>query len=362
MMTKNFSLKAGVLLAAWAVSGLAMAAETTAPAAPKTDPYPPVAFDMPDKPDFVKSLNLTEGRHGLPAGSEARKKALAPVYNEKLEQHSMTLHAQKGVTCVTCHDPKSIKTPDWMLSVSAPKMRKTCGDCHTVQAAVHAKTDTHAKIQCTACHMPNMPSLKDFKGDEKGMNYEAVRRAHLYKINIDPKVMSYVRLQNAEATQGKDGWQWAVDKDGYAYVDVMMSCSRATPADHTLSGDGRGCHSPATSTLDEGLRYADADAVAAEIAKWQKPVKNTWQKIGLGLERIPRLLEVTKLTPEEQTEVRLMLDKAQEIYDQVKTDGSWGVHAPRYLLDRVTTGEGYITKAQSIIDAAGYQTKKAATK
>ncbi len=350
-MTKNFSLKIGVLMASTVLTNMAFAA---------TDPYPPVAFDMPNKPEFIASLNLTEGRHEVPQTSEEKKKALAPVYNEKLTQHSLTVHSQKGVTCVTCHDPKSFKTPDWMLPVTAPEMRKNCGDCHTTQAEVFKKTDTHAKIQCTACHMPNMPSPGNYKPGDKSPQYDAVRRAHFYKINIDPKALSYVRLENAKATQDKDSWQWAVDKDGYAYVDVMWSCSRATPGDHMLSGEGRGCHSPATSTLDEGLHYATPEAVAEEIAKWQKPVKDFWQQIGLGLERIARLLEVTKLTPSEQTEVRLMLDKAQEIHDQLKKDGSWGVHAPRYLLDRATTGVGYITKAQSIIDAAGYQDKKPA--
>ena len=81
--------------------------------------------------------------------------------------------------------------------------------------------------------------------------------------------------------------------------------------------------------------------------------------------RIKQLLEVTKLTPEELAEVHLMLDKAQEIYDQVKKDGSWGVHAPRYLLDRVTSGAAYIVRAQAIVDNGGYQTpadKRAAEK
>lgn len=88
-------------------------------------------------------------------------------------------------------------------------------------------------------------------------------------------------------------------------------------------------------------------------------------EIEKGLERIKQLLEVTKLTPEELAEVHLMLDKAQEIYDQVKKDGSWGVHAPRYLLDRVTSGAAYIVRAQAIVDNGGYQTpadKRAAEK
>ena len=139
----------------------------------------------------------------------------------------------------------------------------------------------------------------------------------------------------------------------------------AAPGDYTLSGDAQGCHSPATSTLDEGLRYGSQQAIYDEIQKWQEPVKAKFAEIEKGLERIKQLLEVTKLTPEELAEVHLMLDKAQEIYDQVKKDGSWGVHAPRYLLDRVTSGAAYIVRAQAIVDNGGYQTaadKRAAEK
>ena len=49
----------------------------------------------------------------------------------------------------------------------------------------------------------------------------------------------------------------------------------------------------------------------------------------------------------------------------MKKDGSWGVHAPRYLLDRVTSGAAYIVRAQAIVDNGGYQTaadKRAAEK
>ncbi len=345
-LMKNLSAGVTAALAAFAFSGAAAAA----------DAYPPVAFDMPEKADFVKSLNLDPARHQLPSDAEAVKKALAPVYNEKTEQHALTKHYEKGMTCVTCHDAKSIKNPAWMLPVTAPKIAKDCGDCHTVQADVFAQTDTHSKIDCIACHMPNIPSADAFSGEKTGATYyEAVRRAHVYKINVDPKAASL--LKNATPKNGERPWNWAVDKDGHAFVDVMWSCGRATPADHTLSGDAQGCHSPVTSTLDKGLQYADREAIAAEIAKWQKPVKDAYAEIGAGLKRLPKLLEVTRLTYDDQTEVRLMMDKAREIYEQIGKDGSWGVHGPRFLKDRALTGLGYIAKAQKIIDRAGYAGK-----
>lgn len=55
-----------------------------------------------------------------------------------------------------------------------------------------------------------------------------------------------------------------------------------------------------------------------------------------------------------QTEARLLLDKADDIAAMIQKDGSWGVHAQNYLLDRVQTAKAYIAKAQQIIDKGGY--------
>ena len=86
-------------------------------------------------------------------------------------------------------------------------------------------------------------------------------------------------------------------------------------------------------------------------------MKDAYAEIGAGLKRLPKLLEVTRLTYDDQTEVRLMLDKAREIHDQIGKDASWGAHGPRFLKDRALTGLGYIAKAQKIIDRAGYAGK-----
>ena len=299
------------------------------------------------------------------ASKEEIKAELTKIFNEKTEQHALTKHYEKGLTCVTCHDQQRVGGPDWMTSVTAPEMKKNCGDCHETQKAVFAKTDTHQKITCVACHMPNIPSPEDFTGpDAVEQYYSAVRRSHLYRINTDPTAQTLIR-SDAKEGSGERLWTYALDKKGHAYVDIVWSCGRAAPGDYTLSGDGQGCHSPATSTLDEGLRYGTQQAIYDEIQKWQEPVKAKFAEIEKGLERIKQLLEVTKLTPEELAEVHLMLDKAQEIYDQVKKDGSWGVHAPRYLLDRVTSGAAYIVRAQAIVDNGGFQTaadKRAAEK
>ena len=48
-----------------------------------------------------------------------------------------------------------------------------------------------------------------------------------------------------------------------------------------------------------------------------------------------KLLEVTRLSPADQTDARLLLDKADQIATMIKKDGSWGMHAQNYLLDQV---------------------------
>ena len=347
-MTKisNHLMKGTGVALAILFAGAAWAAEAA-------DPYPPVKFDLPGQEAFVESLKLDPARHEGPQTVEEQKKLLTKIYNQKVEEHALTTHYSKGLTCISCHDQQRVGRPDWMTSITAPAMKQECGDCHEVQKKVFAKTDAHAKTTCVACHMPNIPAPEEFQGED-GVEqyYNAVRRSHLYKINVDPKARTYVKA--ADAKEGERLWTYALDENERPFVDIVWSCGRATPADYTLSGEAQGCHSPNNSTLDEGLRYADQSAIYFEIEKWQRPVKAVFEKVGNGLERVKQLLEVTRLTPEDQTEVRLMVDKAQEIYDQVEEDGSWGVHAPRYLLERVQTAEGYILKAQKIIDNGGY--------
>ena len=119
--------------------------------------------------------------------------------------------------------------------------------------------------------------------------------------------------------------------------------------------DGRGCHSPATSELDKGLIYKSQQEIAYEVQKVQRPVKESWDRVVKGVDRITKLLEITKMTPADQTEARLLLDKAAEIADLIKKDGSWGAHASHYTKDRLAAAESYLAKAQVLIDNGGYR-------
>ena len=234
------------------------------------------------------------------------------AYHEKADQHFMSVHAQKGVSCNTCHDPRSLDGVAWMAVVNKPVIRQTCQDCHTVQADVFAHTDTHDKLDCIACHMPNVASAADYSTDQNAAGPKALRRIHTYKILVDPKASSMVE---GEVKVGKDGtakgYVMAKDEDGNGYVDLMWSCARNTPA---------------------------AGAIP----------------------RMRKLLEVTRLSPADQTDARLLLDKADQIATMIKKDGSWGMHAQNYLLDQVKTAQAYLAKAQQIMDKGGYN--KIATK
>ena len=85
-----------------------------------------------------------------------------------------------------------------------------------------------------------------------------------------------------------------------------------------------------------------------------KAKKDGYEQIKGGVERVSKLLEVTALPYEKQTQIRLLLDKATEVSDLIEKDGSWGAHASHYLQDRVKSALSYIDQAQTLLDKGGY--------
>lgn len=166
-------------------------------------------------------------------------------------------------------------------------------------------------------------------------------------------VYLYIHNEKVEIRDASAAWVLSKDEDGHGYVDLMWSCARNAPADYTVA-EGRGCHSKATSELDPGLVYQDEKEVYGEVMKWQKPVKDGYEQIKGGVERVSKLLEVTALPYEKQTQIRLLLDKATEVSDLIEKDGSWGAHASHYLQDRVKSALSYIDQAQTLLDKGGY--------
>ncbi len=284
-----------------------------------------------------------------------KTKSSCPSCGTENAQLLMSKHYEKGMRCVTCHDPHEVTGADWASYRTQPAMKKVCGDCHTTQAESLKMADTHSNVQCVDCHMPFTMTCENFAGIQRPdwAGFDAVRRSHLFKIMVDPDL----KMQNPAAGQSRasnsKGWRTSRDENGHGYVDLMWSCARTAMADPGVV-DNKGCHSPFQSELDEGLIYKDQKEIYGEVMKWQTPVKEGQKKNVEAAARINKLLEVSKLKPEERTDVQLLLDKAQDIINQIDKDGSYGVHAFNYLKGRVDAADAYLNKAQQIIDAAGY--------
>ena len=131
----------------------------------------------------------------------------------------------------------------------------------------------------------------------------------------------------------------------------MWSCARTANAEVAVT-ENKGCHSVFMSELEKGLQYSDQKQAYDDIMEWQTPVKDGYKAAVGAQERIVKLLEVTKLDATAKTEVLMLLDKSKDITKEIEKDGSWGVHAPKYLKQRAETAQAYLDKAQSIIDQA----------
>ena len=290
--------------------------------------------------NFIEDeVDRPDAKGKLEKAFNAKTKSSCPSCGTEGAQLFMSKHYEKGMRCVTCHDPHEVTSNDWTSGVTRPAIRKNCQDCHTTQAQMVANADTHSKVDCIACHMPFTMSCENFTAIQRPdmAGFDAVRRSHLFKIMVDPdKKMMHPAPGQSRASNSK-GWRIS---------------------DFTVV-EGKGCHSPFQSELDQGLIYQDQKEIYGEVMKWQNPIKEGHQKNVEALTRINKLLEVTKLTPEQRTEAMLLIDKAGEIIKQVQDDGSWGVHAFNYTKQRVETAQAYLTKAQSIIDQGGYKAVKA---
>ena len=62
-------------------------------------------INIPEKPEFMQSLGIA--KDAKPNLTKKEKTLLTQqAYQEKADQHFMTVHSQKGVSCVSCHEPK----------------------------------------------------------------------------------------------------------------------------------------------------------------------------------------------------------------------------------------------------------------
>lgn len=305
-------------------------------------------------------VNRADAKGKLERAFNVKTKSSCPSCGTEGAQLFMSKHYDKGMRCVTCHDPHEVTSNDWKSSSTKPNMKQKCQDCHKVQAQVVANADTHSKVDCVGCHMPMTMSCENFTAIQRPdmAGFDAVRRSHIFKIMVDPEKKMMNPAPGESRASNSKGWRISRNDEGYGYTDLMWSCARTSIADYTVV-EGQGCHSPIQSELDEGLIYKDQKTVYDETMKWQNPIKDGQAKNKAASDRITKLLEVTKLTPEQRSEVMLLVDKANDIIQMIADDGSNGVHAFNYLKNRVDTAEAYLTKAQEIIDSVGAKPAKA---
>ena len=314
--------------------------------------------------NFIEEDVVTtkEGVKKIETGFNIKTKSSCPSCGTEGSQLMMSKHYEKGMRCVTCHDPHEITSNDWKSYYTKPAIRKTCQDCHKDQADVVAMTDTHKKIDCIGCHMPFTMSCENFTAIQRPdfAGFDAVRRSHVWNIKVDPTAKMMNPAAGQSRASNSKGWRMAKDEEGHGYLDLMWSCARTANAEVQVV-EGKGCHSVFMSELEKGLQYSDQKVIYGEVMKWQNPVKDGYKVVTQSLDRVNKLLEITKLTPEAKTEVLMLIDKAEEIARQIKKDGSWGVHAPHYLAKRVETAKAYVNQAQAILDKGEFVKTKTKT-
>lgn len=306
--------------------------------------------------NFVESDYRDPKAEGkIEKGFNVKTKSSCPSCGTEGSQMMMSKHYEKGMRCVTCHDPHEVTSNDWTSYYTKPAMKKTCQECHAVQTDVMAKTSTHKKMDCVDCHMPFTMSCENFTGIQRPdmAGFDAVRRSHVWNINVDPTAKMMNPGEGQSRKSNSKGWHISRDEEGNGYLDLMWSCARTANAEKNVT-DNKGCHSAFLSELEKGLQYTDQKQIYGEVMKWQNPVKDGYKAAVAAEERIQKLLEVTKVPNDAKVDLMLLVDKANDIIAQIKKDGSWGVHAPAYLKTRVETANAYLAKAQAILDNGGY--------
>jgi hypothetical protein len=256
-------------------------------------------------------------------------KSKCPSCGTEGSQAYFTTHREKGMTCSTCHDPHEVTSNDWREMTTVPGLKKGCTDCHKDQAAFFTKNDLHGGNKCSSCHMPVMMSCENFAAiqfpDVGG--FDAVRTSHIWRIKVDPVARTLVK-----PPEGAKAWRMAKDEDGKPFVDLMWSCGRTTWSDDDLEAAG-GCHSPVRSQL--GVKFKDQQAVFDVVKKWQQPVKEGVAAVKADLSRAAPLVLASKLPAAKLAQAQTMLNQADDIVTAIEKDGSSGVHAPKYTLQKV---------------------------
>jgi len=276
-------------------------------------------------------------------------KSKCPSCGTEGSQAYNTAHYEKGMRCGTCHDPHEVTQNDWRDPYTKPGLRKTCQDCHTEQANFAKQSNVHSSHDCTSCHMPVMMSCENFNTiqypDYGG--FDNTRAAHIWKINVDPEEKT-LNPPPGKDRNFKDGAWRLTKKNGKPYIDLMWSCGRTSFSDGNVLEAG-GCHSPAQSAQPKDLQFTNQKMIYDRVMVWQKPVKDGVAEVKTQLTLATSRLMNAKLTDTQRAQVQVMLNQAQSSIDSVQKDGSWGVHAPEYTLQKVNEAKVLAKGANAIL-------------
>jgi hypothetical protein len=302
--------------------------------------------------------NADEAKQNPKKPFSAFFKSKCPSCGTEGAQAYNTTHYEKGIRCGTCHDPHEVTQNDWRDSYTIPGLKKKCEDCHAEQAEFFKENDIHGGNDCTSCHMPVMMSCENFNTiqfpDYAG--FDNTRASHIWKILVDPEAKT-LNPPEGKGRDFKDGAWRLAKKDGKPYLDLMWTCGRTSFSDGNVL-NGAGCHSMAQSALPEEMRFANQKQIYDKVMQWETPVKEGVAEVKTSLGRINSTILVSKLTPAQKAEIQVMANQAQAIVNAIQKDGSWGVHAPKYTLQKVNQAKILVDGAQAAL--AGQKTQVAA--
>ncbi len=155
----------------------------------------------------------------------------------------------------------------------------------------------------------------------------------------------------------KDGAWRLTKKNGKPYIDLMWSCGRTSFSDGNVLAGG-GCHSPAQSSQPKELQFTNQKMIYDKVIIWQKPVKDGVTEVKTALTLANSRMMSAHLSDTQRAQVQLMLNQAGAIIDSVTKDGSWGVHAPEFTLQKVKEAKVLATGANAILLGGNKQVAK----